>query len=100
MASRSVGWRALSPSFPTQPLTTQQILHPALYKSGKVPRAVSVPSFEKSLGSDWAKLEDDTMGEFGWREILQQFIDKDSAASIAEAGDGDHYIVYVHKPYK
>jgi len=99
-AIRNVGWRALPDLFTKPPLSTQQILHPALYKSGKVPRAVSVPSFEKSLGSDWAKLEDDTMGEFGWREVLQQFIDKDSAASIAEAWEGDHYIVYEHKQSK
>src|SRR5438876_1493169 len=99
-AIRNVGWGALSTLFTKPPLSTQQILHPALYKSGKVPRAVSVPSFEKSVGSDWAKLEDDTMGEFGWREILQQFIDKDSAASIAEAWEGDHYIVYEHKQSK
>jgi hypothetical protein len=99
-AIRNVGWGALSNLFAKPPLSTQQILHPALYKSGKVPRAVSVPSFEKSLGPDWIKLEDDTMGEFGWREVLKQFIGAESAASIAEGWEGDHYIVYEHKQSK
>jgi len=62
-AIRNVGWSALANIFAKPPLSTQQILHPALYKSGKVPRRVSVPSFEKPLGADWVKLEDDTMGE-------------------------------------
>jgi hypothetical protein len=99
-AIRNVGWSALASVFAKPPLSTQQILHPALYKSGKVPRGVSVPSFEKPLGADWVKLEDDTMGEFGWREILKQFVDADSAASLAEAWEGDHYIVYEHKQSK
>jgi len=99
-AIRNVGWGALSGLFAKPPLSTQQILHPALYKSGKVPREVSVPSFEKRLGPDWSKLEDDTMGEFGWREVLKQFIDAGGAASVAEAWEGDHYIVYEHKQSK
>jgi len=99
-AIRNVGWSALPNLFAKPPLSTQQILHPALYKSGKVPVAVTVPSFEKSLGPDWVKLEDDIMGEFGWREVLKQFIDKDGAASVAEAWEGDHYIVYEHKQSK
>src|SRR5260221_5894600 len=64
-AIRNVGWGALSTLFTKPPLSTQQILHPALYKSGKVPRVVTVPSFEKSLGLEWVRLEYDTMGEFG-----------------------------------
>ena len=99
-AIRNVGWGALSTLFTKPPLSTQQILHPALYKSGKVPRVVTVPSFEKSLGPEWARLEDDTMGEFGWREVLKQFIDADGASSVAETWEGDHYIVYEHKQSK
>ncbi len=97
---RNVGWGALATLFARPPLSTQQILHPALYKSGKVPRVVTVPSFEKSLGLEWVRLEDDTMGEFGWREVLKQFIDADGASSIAEAWEGDHYIVYEHRQSK
>jgi hypothetical protein len=99
-ALRNVGWNALPGLFAKPPLSTQQILHPALYKSGKVPKVVTVPSFEKWLGPDWVKLEDDTMGEFGWQEILKQFIDADAATQLAERWEGDHYIVYEHKKTK
>ncbi len=99
-ALRNVGWSALPGLFAKPPLSTQQILHPALYKSGKVPRTISVPSFEKWIGPDWAKLEDDSMGEFGWQEVLKQFIDAESATKLAERWEGDHYIVYEHKKTK
>ena len=94
------GWSTLPGLFAKPPLSTQQILHPALYKAGKTPKAVTVPSFEKWLGPDWDKLEDDTMGEFGWQEVLKQFIDAESASLLAERWEGDHYIVYEHKKTK
>jgi hypothetical protein len=97
---KPVGWSALPGVFSKPPLSTQQILHPALYKSGKVPKQVSVPSFEKSLGPDWIKLEDDAMGEFGWREVLKQFLDLKRAIALAAAWEGDHYSVYEHKETK
>ena len=99
-ALKNAGWNALPSLFSNPPLSTQQILHPALYKSGKVPKTVTVPSFEKSLGPDWEKLEDDVLGEFGWREVLKQFIDAKSAATLAQPWEGDHYIVYEHKQSK
>ncbi len=99
-ALKTSGWNSLPDLFSKPPLSTQQILHPALYRSGKVPKVVSVPSFDKALGPDWEKLEDDILGEFGWREVLKQFIDGKSAASLAEAWEGDRYIVYEHKQSK
>ena len=99
-ALKNSGWSALPSLFSRPPVSTQQILHPALYKSGKVPKTVTVPSFDKSLGPDWEKLEDDVLGEFGWREVLKQFIDAKSAAALAEPWEGDHYIVYEHKQSK
>ncbi len=99
-ALRTVGWNALPGLFAKPPVSTQQILHPALYKAGKMPKEVTVPSFEKWLGPDWLKLEDDTMGEFGWQEVLKQFLDEKSAVALAERWEGDHYIVYEHKQSK
>ncbi|MBS1840814.1 MAG: hypothetical protein JSS69_09085 [Acidobacteria bacterium] len=99
-AMKPAGWSSLGTLFSKPPVSTQQILHPALYKAGKTPKVVSVPSFEKQLSSDWIKLEDDTMGEFGWREVLKQFLDDKRAVPLAEQWEGDHYIVYEHKQTK
>jgi len=99
-AMKPAGWPSLGALFNKPPVSTQQILHPDLYKAGKAPKPVSVPSFEKQLGADWARLEDDTMGEFGWREVLKQFLDTKRAVPLAENWEGDHYIVYEHKQTK
>jgi hypothetical protein len=97
---KPTGWQGLAAIFAKPPVSTQQILHPALYTSGKVPRPVSLPSVEKALGSDWSKLEENVMGEFGWKEVLKQFLDEPRAKSLSAAWDGDRYALYEHKQNK
>ncbi len=97
---KNSGWPALSGVFEKPPVSTQQILHPGLYKSGKVPSTVLLPSFEKMLGKDWAKLDENILGEFGWKEVLKQFLDDDRAKALAAAWDGDHYATYEQKETK
>jgi hypothetical protein len=97
---RNSGWPALAGVFEKPPISTQQILHPAAYKTGKTPSAVSLPSLDKMLGKDWAKLDENIMGEFGWKEVLKQFLDDDRAKSLAAAWDGDRYATYEQKETK
>jgi hypothetical protein len=97
---RPTGWSALSGVFAKPPVSTQQILHPALYRSGKAASQVSLPSMDKALGSDWAKLEDNIMGEFGWKEVLKQFLGEAKATPLSAAWDGDRYVVYEQKQTK
>jgi hypothetical protein len=94
------GWAGLPALFEKPPVSSQQILHPELYKSGKIPANVSLPPLEKLLGGDWTKLEENVMGEFGWKEVLKQFLDTDRAKSLATAWDGDWYVVYEQKKSK
>jgi hypothetical protein len=94
------GWAGLPALFEKPPVSSQQILHPELYKSGKIPANVSLPPLEKLLGGDWTKLEENVMGEFGWKEVLKQFLDNDRARSLAAAWDGDWYVVYEQKKSK
>src|SRR5467141_4080923 len=97
---KPTGWEGLSAIFATPPVSTQQIMHPGLYTSGKVPAPVSLPSMEKALGADWAKLEENVMGEFGWKEVLKQFLDEPRAKGLSAAWDGDRYAVYEQKQSK
>jgi hypothetical protein len=94
------GWPALPGVFAKPPVSTQQILHPALYRSGKVPDAVKLPELDKLLGSNWKKLEDNLMGEFGWKEILKQYIGEERAKPLAAGWNGDRYVVYEQKQTK
>jgi hypothetical protein len=91
---RDSGWAALPGVFQHPPVSTQQILHPGLYKSGKIPVDVTLPPFEKLLGNGWAKLDENIMGEFGWREVFKQFLGEERAKSLAAAWDGDRYSLY------
>jgi hypothetical protein len=94
------GWEALAGIFTKPPVSTQQIMHPGLYTSGKVPAPVSLPSMEKSLGADWVKLEENVMGEFGWKEVLKQFLGESRAKPLSAAWNGDRYAVYEQKQTK
>src|SRR5713226_1981741 len=91
---KSSGWATLAGVFEKPPVSTQQILHPALYRSGKIPASVALPRLEKLLGDNWSKLDENIMGEFGWKEVLKQFLDDDRAKTLAAAWDGDRYVVY------
>lgn len=97
---KPAGWSGLSAVFAKPPVSTQQIMHPAFYKSGRAPAQITIPSFEKLLGSDWVKLDENVMGEFGWKEILKQFLGEERATPLAAAWGGDRYVLYEQKQTK
>jgi len=97
---KSSGWATLAGVFEKPPVSTQQILHPELYKSAKTPSNVTLPPLEKMLGKDWAKLDENILGEFGWKEVVKQFLDDDRAKSLAATWDGDRYALYEQKQTK
>jgi hypothetical protein len=97
---KNTGWAALPGLFENPPVSTQQILHPALYRSGNTPSRVALPPLEKLLGDNWIKLDENIMGEFGWKEVLKQFLDNDRAKTLAATWDGDRYIVFEQKQTK
>jgi hypothetical protein len=94
------GWKGFDTVFAHPPAGTQQIMHPSLYRSGKVPAPLKVDLPDGVPAADWTKLEEDTMGEFGWKEILKQFLDDDRAKKVAAAWDGDDYITFEQKDTK
>ena len=97
---KDTGWSGLSRLFEKPPASTQQILHPDLYRSSHLPQNVSIPSLAKTLGRNWEKLDENVMGEFGWKEVLKQFLDGDRATTLAAAWDGDWYTLYENKQSK
>jgi hypothetical protein len=94
------GWKGLPAVFSKPPISTQQIMHPALYHSGKTPLTENLPDVGKLLGPDWAKLDENVMGEFGWKEVLKQFLGEERAKPLAAGWNGDRYVVYEHKRTK
>jgi hypothetical protein len=94
------GWPSMDRVFTHPPVSTQQIMHPALYKTNKVPESLQLPPLDALLGPDYAKLEDNVLGEFGWKEVLRQFLDEARATPLSAAWEGDRYEVYEQKRTK
>ena len=99
-ALKPTGWSGISAVFARPPANTQQIMHPELYRSAKATPRITLPAMEKKLGEDWKKLDENTMGEFGWKEVLKEFLGKNRAAPLAAAWDGDRYSVFEQKQSK
>ncbi len=99
-ALKPAGWSSLKNVFSNPPVSTQQIMHPNLYKSGHVPEPVTLPAIDSKLGREWKKLSENLMGEFGWLEVLKQFLGEQRARPLATAWDGDRYQLFEHQQSK
>jgi hypothetical protein len=97
---RTGGWGGFDAIFARPPAGTQQIIHPDLYRADKVPAAVRVDLPDGVPGGDWNKLEENAMGEFGWKEVLKQYVSDDIAKKVAAGWDGDDYATYEKKDDK
>jgi hypothetical protein len=97
---KPTGWSGISAVFARPPASTQQIMHPELYRSAKAAPRITLPAAENKLGDDWKKLDENTMGEFGWKEVLKEFLGKERAKTLAAAWDGDRYSVFEQKQSK
>lgn len=94
------GWKGFASVFARPPASTQQILRPDLYRSGKSLAPIKLNLPDGLPGSGWTLLEENCMGEFGWKEVLEQFLDADRAGKLAAAWDGDVYATYESKDAK
>ena len=94
------GWNALPGIFAKPPVSSQQILHPELYREGRTPETIDLPVNEKTFRGTWKRLEDNALGEFGWREVLQQFLGKERAVPLAAEWRGDRYAVFEEESTK
>jgi hypothetical protein len=94
---RSGGWGGFDAIFVRPPASTQQIMHPDLYLADKVPEPLKVDVPEGVPGSHWSKLEENIMGEFGWKEVLKQFLGEEQAKKVAAGWNGDDYATYEEK---
>ena len=94
---RTGGWGGFDAIFARPPAGTQQIMHPDLYRADKVPAPVKVDLPEGAPGTGWNKLEENAMGEFGWKEVLKEFLGEERAQNVAAGWDGDDYATYEQK---
>jgi hypothetical protein len=96
----SGGWPDFYKVFAKPPASTQQIIHPDLYLQGVMPAKVDLPSTNGAISSEWKKLDENDMGEFGVQEIFKQFLPKDRANTLAAAWAGDRYSIFENQKNK
>jgi hypothetical protein len=94
------GWPDFYRVFEKPPASTQQIMHPDLYLQGVAPSKVELPATQGVVSSDWKKLDENDMGEFGVQEILKQFLAKDRATALAATWSGDRYSIFENQKNK
>ena len=94
------GWPDFYKVFDKPPVSTQQIMHPELYLQGVVPTKMDLPATKGVVSSEWKKLDENDMGEFGVLEILKQFLSKDRSESLAAAWAGDRYAIFENQKNK
>jgi hypothetical protein len=94
------GWNGFADVFARPPANTQQIMHPDLYRAGKVTPPINLELPPDFPGKPWALLEQNYMGEFGWKEILKQFLGEDRAKNLSVDWNGDIYATYEWKDAK
>src|SRR5258708_29246129 len=97
---KSDGWPAFSAVFARPPANTQQILHPEMYFANRAPTPLNVELPAAAPGENWVLMEENSLGELGWKEVLKQFLDEERARETAAGWDGDAYASFEQKNSK
>jgi hypothetical protein len=97
---RNGGWSGFDAIFAKPPANTQQIMHPSLYRADKIPAPLKVDLPNGVPGFGWSKLEENSMGEFGWKEVVKQFLGEEVSGKATAGWDGDDYATFEQKDTK
>jgi hypothetical protein len=89
------GWKAVDAAFKDLPQSTEQIMHAEKYFAHEAPVKVEVPDLSHALGAGWRRIDTDVNGEWGYFQILDEFLKDEKASRQAAAGwGGDRYALY------
>jgi hypothetical protein len=88
------GWEAIDAAFRDPPASTEQILHPEKFWSREAPIRVTLPPLTDTLGSGWRMIDENVLGEFYLRVVLEERLDRSRAEEAAAGWGGDRYAVY------
>jgi hypothetical protein len=89
------GWAQVSQAFTGLPQSTEQIMHVEKYFAREAPAHVGPPEVARALGAGWRRVDADVNGEWGYYQILAEYLSDNAEAERAAAGwGGDRYVVY------
>ena len=89
--------------FTDPPLSTQQIMHPETYLSGKKPEDPDPPSLDSILGKESRRfrlLAEGTLGEFDHSVLLRQYVGEKVGEDAARHWRGGTYRLYEQRQKK
>ncbi len=84
------GWEAVDAAYADPPTSTEQILHPEKYLDRDEPTTVTLSNLEAALDG-YRILDENNLGEFQTRVLLEGGGDTDVAITAAAGWDGDRY---------
>jgi hypothetical protein len=61
---------------------------------------MDLPPTKGAISSDWKKLDENNMGEFGLQEILKQFLPRNRSVTLAATWAGDRYAIFENQKNK
>ncbi|MBI4218500.1 MAG: hypothetical protein HY682_00045 [Chloroflexi bacterium] len=88
----AASFESVDRAFQSPPTTSEQVLHPDRYRSGEGATTVVLPDAAGVLGSGWAVVHTDVLGEFLLKTWLA-FLRRGDAALAAAGWGGDAYQV-------
>ncbi len=89
------GWNAITSAFKNPPQSTEQILHLEKYLRNEAPVKIELPDLSSMLGPDWKQIEYNVNGEWGYYQILIDFLSGTEETERAAAGwGGDRFTAY------
>lgn len=92
---RHGGWAEVNRAWDDAPVTTEQILHVDKWRAHEGPLAIAAPPYAV-LGPGWSVNDDDSDGELGTRLAFEEWLDANSAASLAAGWGGDRGVLLAH----
>jgi len=93
---RRGGWEQVNAAYRDLPLSTEQILHPEKYLDQRdPPQQVRLPEVPPAVVAG-TLVEENVLGEFGLRLLLEEFTTTEEAVQAAEGWDGDRFRVWRH----
>jgi hypothetical protein len=92
---RRGGWTLISEAYKSLPQSSEQILHPEKYFAREAPVKVDVPELSELLGKNWKRLDYDVSGEWGYFQVLDEYLRSEKESQKASAGwGGDRFALY------
>ena len=85
---RGGGWSRVDEAWKRVPVSTEQVLHPEKWEKNEAP-VVLAPPPAATLGADWKREDEDTLGELGLALQYEEWMTSTDARSAANGWGGD-----------